>query len=171
MKNCTMITYGSHAKKLIDNGYYIIPIIPNSKRPAIRDWTNPENYNPDPATHQNCGIGIICGYGEHPVYGVDIDITDEGLSAIAMKAPLRVGRPPKKLFVFGGQTAGTAKRASKRYDCGRIEVIGAGCQFVAFGIHPDTQRPYSWPGSSLLDVPAAALPLLPDLLVTKGVTK
>jgi RecA-family ATPase len=158
-----MITYGSHAKKLIDNGYYIIPIVPNLKRPAIRDWTNPENYNSDPAKYQNCGIGIICGYGGYPVYGVDVDVTDEELSAIDLSAPLRVGLPPKKLFVFRGPTAGIAKRASKRYDCGRIEVIGAGCQFVAFGIHPDARRPYSWPGSSPLDVPAAALPLLPDV--------
>lgn len=159
-----MITYGEHAKKLIDNGYYVIPIVSRDKRPAIKDWTNPENYNPDPDKYKNCGIGIICGYGENPVYGIDIDVYDKPISdSISLSAPCRIGKQPKALYVFRGPTAGVHKRQSAEYECGKIEAIGAGNQFVAFGIHPDVKRPYSWPEKSILDIPAKDLPLLPDV--------
>ena len=26
-----------------------------------------------------------------------------------------------------------------------LQVLGVGCQVLAFGIHPDTQEPYPWP--------------------------
>jgi hypothetical protein len=40
----------------------------------------------------------------------------------------------------------------------RIEVLGDGQQFVAFGIHPDTGRPYAWPDVSPLDLEWQDLP-------------
>jgi hypothetical protein len=38
--------------------------------------------------------------------------------------------------------------------------LANGQQFVASGIHPDTGRPYKWPGDSLLDYPANELPIV-----------
>lgn len=41
----------------------------------------------------------------------------------------------------------------------KAEILGAGQQFVAFGIHPDTGQPYDWPlGETPLDVAFADLP-------------
>jgi len=40
-----------------------------------------------------------------------------------------------------------------------VEFLGRGQQFVAFGVHPGTQKPYYWPdGDSPLDVPLSDLP-------------
>jgi hypothetical protein len=42
---------------------------------------------------------------------------------------------------------------------GGVDIIAAGRQFVAFGTHPVTGRPYEWVGNGTpLDVPADALP-------------
>ena len=50
-----------------------------------------------------------------------------------------------------------------------VEILGAGQQFVAYGIHPDTQRPYAWTydmaGFEPLQMPYAELPeVTPDKL-------
>lgn len=54
----------------------------------------------------------------------------------------------------------------------KIEVLGIGLQFVAFGIHPDTAKPWVWTGkddfdetATPLNVPAGSLPVVsPDQL-------
>lgn len=54
----------------------------------------------------------------------------------------------------------------------KIEVLGIGLQFVAFGIHPDTGKPWEWTGkddfdetATPLNVPAGTLPVVqPDQL-------
>ena len=44
----------------------------------------------------------------------------------------------------------------------QVEILGQGQQFVAFGIHPDTNQPYEWTDISPLDVPAGELPLVDE---------
>lgn len=39
-----------------------------------------------------------------------------------------------------------------------IEVLGVGQQFIAYGIHPDTGKPYDWPVSTLADLSPDDLP-------------
>ena len=53
----------------------------------------------------------------------------------------------------------------RRSPCGtlegaKVEFLGLGQQFVAFGIHPDTGQPYRWVDDTPLDVPFEALPLV-----------
>ena len=159
-----MITYGSHAQILIDNGYAVIPIAPGKKRPGagVNNWT--ERYNLPPERYSQHGIGVVCGSGKIPVYAIDIDIVDaEVASALVTGCALvRIGRPPKRLFLFRGDT-GLRKRVSKRFkNLGHVDFLGAGEYFVAYGIHPDTKRPYSWPEKSIVEIPAAKLPVLGD---------
>ena len=42
----------------------------------------------------------------------------------------------------------------------KVEFLGLGQQFVAFGTHPDTRGPYYWVDNTPLDVPLEALPLV-----------
>ncbi len=45
----------------------------------------------------------------------------------------------------------------------KVEVPATGQQFVAFGVHKDTKRPYRWNGmGDPLSVPAANLPVITE---------
>jgi hypothetical protein len=169
-----MITYETHARKLIVNGYMVTPIVPYSKRPAFgRGWQLLENLNPDPMEYKNCGIGIVCGVGPNPVYAIDIDVVDQGaVSNISTEIvrmlgniPVRVGRAPKQTFLYRG--AGEYhKVCSENYSIGKIERLGKGQHFVAFGIHPDAKVPYTWVGPSPIDVPVSSLPEVPESFIS-----
>jgi hypothetical protein len=99
------------------------------------------------------GLGIACG----KVVGADLDIYEPDLAdrieALATQrlgttSLRRVGQPPKRLLVYRAageplvkaQTPELWKGGLK----GKVEVLGRGQQFVAFGVHPDTKRPYAW---------------------------
>jgi P4 family phage/plasmid primase-like protien len=76
-----------------------------------------------------------------------------------------VGRAPKRLMVFRADVP-FSKRASGFFTDAlgvdhQLEVLGEGQQFVAYGIHPDTRKPYQWVTMEALhDVRAADLPVL-----------
>lgn len=144
-------------RKILENGYNVIPIIPGEKFPTIKDaqtvvttpqiiakWLN--------NGHANDGIGITTGR----VSFVDCD-TPSAESANHMRewcevnigyAPVRVGNPPKFGMMYRSENP-FRKIASKTWigDDGkeyRVEVLGIGQQFVSNHIHPDTGRPYTW---------------------------
>jgi len=61
----------------------------------------------------------------------------------------RQGRMPKSMVVYRAANAGWPKMASAWFedtDGGRhrLELLGDGQQFVAYGIHPDTNAEYKW---------------------------
>lgn len=119
------------------------------------------------ADHLN--TGILTGQ----VVAVDVDAPDEGvaarLSELIRSVPggedalCRVGRAPKALYVFRAQEprekASTPVYITNGHRC-QVEVLGAGQQFVAFGVHPDTGKAYEWIGSSPLDVEFEDLPVI-----------
>lgn len=169
------MTFLETATALHAQGYKIVPIRRGKKGPTIDKWQTLD------ATIEDIGRWAAEGYQNIGVLAsstpaVDLDIYDSAL-ADAMEAwiiekfgwsPKRVGRAPKRMFVY--RTAEPfAKITSAKYsdewgDVHRVEILGHGQQFVAYGIHPDTQRPYEWPGESLIDLPFDDLPLLtPDI--------
>jgi hypothetical protein len=99
------------------------------------------------------GCGVRCG---ERLIAIDADARDplqasvlrgEIERLIGADGPMRVGRAPKALYLarcdeavpymrllFGG---GGAKGD-------RVEILSAGKQFVAAGVHPGTMRPYRW---------------------------
>jgi hypothetical protein len=119
--------------------------------------------------------GIVCGN----VIGIDVDLLQKEAASAAIKiirdrfpgAIERYGRDPKGLFLFraaqkfsGFKTKFHAPESSGLdvYDGMKkggplIEVLGAGSQFVAFGIHEDTKLAYRWPVGSPLEVRASEL--------------
>jgi len=167
-----MITYAISRDQLCAAGYRPIPILHATKRPAITDWQRIDASPSADYYGNGHGVGLVCGVGPHPICGVDLDILDRALvdqmseyvSAQFGATIERVGLPPKLLLVYRYDVAGIRKITSKRYKCGRVEILGAGQQFLAYGTHPDTMRPYEWPGviGGALDMAAHDLPVLTE---------
>src|SRR5262249_8946084 len=107
--------------------------------------------------------------------GFDIDIRDERVADEVQQALLnmisgggpilkRVGQPPKRLIPFRCVTPFKKMSATFKAPDGtvhKVEVLADGQQFVAEGIHEDTQQPYRWAENvSLLNVAHEHLPLV-----------
>lgn len=112
------------------------------------------------------GVGVKTGGG---LIAIDADTDDmdeartvkEIVEAHLGKLPIRVGRYPKALYLcrVEGDYRYTrvdfgARRPNGTYEK-RVEILSAGRQFVAHGVHPATRQPYSWPKEI---VPFAELP-------------
>jgi hypothetical protein len=161
------------ALTLVANGYRIIPIKPGEKRPALDDWQDSH------ATvgqvkkwasngFANGNIGIITA--NNPA--IDLDIYDaemaEKMEAWCLTefgaAPVRIGRAPKRLLMFYADKPFAKVYADYKDSRGtkhRVEVLGQGQQFVAYGIHPETKQPFRWTTTDQpLVSPADMLPLL-----------
>ena len=150
------VTFGTSALTLLDMSYAPLPIKPGTKRPDLARWTSVPIDEPTVAAwarrFPDHGVGLRTG----ALIGVDVDVLDPDLAhqvaalveARLGPAPMRVGRWPKRLLVYR-TAAPFAKLAVPGF-----EILGAGQQFVAFGLHPDTGQPYHWPlGETPLDLP------------------
>lgn len=162
--------FREHGKQLLSNGYSFIPIIPATakhksagKAPAFKGWQNVET------TEKHLSEWIskypVHGIGIHTRFNpaVDIDCTDVDGSAhmvafvteLLGQAPSRIGRAPKTLLLFSTDDPFTKVKSHVWEDeLGErhaVEILGSGQQFVAFGIHPGTKKPYSWGDNSPLD--------------------
>ena len=165
------------------NGYSPVPISRADlsvkgagKRPLMKNWATICK-NADEGQIASWGklhktstnTGIICG----AVIAVDIDVLVEPVAAEIVtlaheslgETPLmRIGRAPKRLLVFRADVP-FAKMQTDEYhfpdgQIARVEILGLGQQFVAYGVHPDTQANYLWPDKTPADVLAEALPLV-----------
>lgn len=169
------MSFLDRAMALHKQGYRVVPIKSGVKGPVLSEW---EKLRATPAMiegwarngYANGNIGIITE--ETPA--VDLDIYDAEI-ADAMEAwmikefgddlMVRVGQAPKRLFVF--RTNSPFKKMAVTYKQGKqrhqIEVLAHGQQFVAYGIHPDTEREYKWTSfDEPLQVKASSLPILTD---------
>lgn len=120
--------------------------------------------------------GLRCG----EIVAIDWDVNDGALindlldavveQGVVAESPfVRVGKPPRELWVYR-----TAENIGKRTTGGfivaedmdnpdakaeQVEVLGAGCQFAAFGQRDETTQ-YQWPDASLLDHTYMDLPVI-----------
>lgn len=147
--------FKNEAADLLISGYLPIPIAPNSKGCRLENWPNYRFRPEDADRYAACGVGLLCGQGPNPIAGIDCDTKDpELLSWLADElgafGPIsRVGNAPKVLYVLRAEEAGITKLSSAKFvdpqgGTHQLEILGAGQQFVAFGIHPITGRPYEW---------------------------
>lgn len=101
------------------------------------------------------GVGVKTGDG---LYAIDADSTDEASARIIRDivqdivgpSPIRVGRYPKALYLIRASEAIPYTRiefgppdGAGNYE--RVELLGARKQFVAYGTHNKTRKPYEWP--------------------------
>lgn len=160
-----MKSFRSQAALLVKNGYRIVPIENGQKFPTAKGWTQ-KDFTADDI---KAGVGIKTGNG---VMALDIDVLDaevsQAIADIAEKlvgySITRVGRAPKQLIVYGGQGK---KRMSAKYKDGngnpaQIELLGAGQQFVAYGLHPATGKEYEWTDLYGGDIHKVNLPAITD---------
>ena len=160
---------------LLENGYNITPILRGEKRPFIDGW---QKITADQRMLRtwldddkgDCGVGIVTAHTP----AVDIDCLDDDIAAemlawieeeYGVSEPLRYGKRPKALLLFRVDEPFRKLKSSVWEDpdfglTHAVEVLGEGQQFVAFGMHKDTKRPYEWVGKSPLDIPVSDLPLL-----------
>lgn len=142
---------------LLANGYRPLPIM-KGKRPPMGGWsalraTEADIYSWEGEHSSSRSTGILTG----EVVAIDIDAPDPAVAEKlisrlleipgAAESPCRTGNAPKCLFIFRAtmprEKASTAAYQVNGRKC-QIEVLGIGQQFVAFGIHDDTGKPYTW---------------------------
>lgn len=171
-----MEQYGA---KLIDGGYRIIPIMPGTKRPGRFDgtkWGELPRWNELQAQNAHadiwskwpaCGIGILTG----EVVAIDIDILDEDVAIkvgeifqqhLGSTDLIRIGKSPKALYLY------RTHEPFSKISLHPIEVLGKGQQFVAYAVHPDTNKPYTWPLEMPHETPIESLPLVTREQVLKA---
>jgi hypothetical protein len=167
----------ANGARIVDNGFPVLPLIPNSKVPGsyisgewrpYKDWSRhcvreTQTMEVDIWSRwPEAGIGIACGR----IVGVDIDIVQDAAIASRVEAlarrllgdtpALRIGLAPKRMLVYRTETPfGGFKKHP-------IEILGRGQQFVAEGVHPETGQPYYWPGESLADLDISQLPAVTE---------
>ena len=150
-------SFNVYAERVAENGFTVT--LTKGKAPVVERWNNPK-----PTDRQWLGkmlqanrfagynLGIVCGR----VVAIDLDADDPAkaaqLEALADKhlgstSFQRVGRAPRTLLLYR-PAAGEIIPSMKIADC--IDVLSGGKQFVAFGIHPGTGKPYQW----IADCPA-----------------
>lgn len=162
---------------LVDRGYPILPIRPNTKRPGVYrqgEWKNYSRWSRhgERPTREaeldiwcewpEAGVGVATGV----VIGIDIDVLEPAPLAHTIEAlakrmlgdtpAVRIGRAPKRLLVY------RATEPFAGFKSPPIEVLGRGQQFVAYGIHPDTGSPYNWPVEALADLDVDELPAISE---------
>ena len=161
---------------VIENGYKIVDIRAGGKGCFRKGWQD------NPLTAEDCehaadgtGIGILCGYGEEPVVGLDFDFDGTEAEGDMLYAdltsefpelencPVRYSRGGRFLLLARAEKS-WRKSVTAVYTRGeskaQLEVLGKGQQFVAFHIHPKTGKPYAWGAVSPLNTVVSDLPVL-----------
>lgn len=165
----------THGHQLQDNGFRIIPVAARGKFPAtpshdftkwfpLKDWQNLYNINPDfAAKWPESSIGIVTGH----VVALDIDIMDAdavgmvkrlAIEKLGYTPLIRQGEAPKIIMVYRTDTP------FGKHKSGKVEVLADGQQFVAYGIHPRTGKPYEWlnPDAEPTNTDVSELPLITE---------
>ena len=166
-------TFAGGGLALFKKGYPPLPIRPGTKSPGLRGWSTLEIT--EDLIQQwisqgrgGWGIGIR---GEHTP-GIDLDVSDveilgkltDWCDAEIGVTGRRTGRPPRVLLPYRTD-APFGKMSSGKFEAPdgsthQIEILGKGCQYVAYAIHPQTGKPYTWEGLDPLVMPAELLPTL-----------
>lgn len=148
-------SYPDLADQLYQKGLEPIPIAPGRKYPKLTGWPAVSlPITPWPSNQH--GIGLRTGKS---VIGIDLDIYSQALiNDITQRFfddsyLIRVGQPPKALIPVICPEIESKMLSEKFIDdqgvINQIEILSSGQQFVAYGIHPDTGKPYDWSGDLL----------------------
>lgn len=158
---------------ILSNGYEVVPITPGTKFPNFNTWLSLPRITHKRVDrwlsngHARDGVGVRAA--NTPM--VDIDCRWKPLVAIIVAeaedkigiAPRRIGAAPKVGLIYRTDTP-FKKVQSKAFtdpngEKAQLEILSEGRQWVAYHVHPDTKKPYTWPDANynLLDTPASEL--------------
>lgn len=167
--------YASLGPKLLAQGFEPIPVA--GKAPAVKRWQEAVLHRDQVAYWAQNGQGDLnVGLRTGTLAAVDLDLYDPTVAARVYEAfvarfgeaPCRVGRAPKRLLVYAAAEPRTKINSAvwlrpnpeEGEKENKVEVLGIGQQFVAYGIHPDTHKPYQWLNGSLEDQELWMLPTI-----------
>jgi hypothetical protein len=161
------ICFDDKARQLLAMGHPAIPVLPGAKYPIVDGWPQYGFKPPSLALLDQwverwpySSWGVPC----ERIIGIDLDddhprrakrLRKLVLLALGLTRVQRIGRPNRVMLIYATVEPIETERI---HDV--IEVLAGGAQFVAYGIHPDTGQPYTWPDLELTDVPLADLPLI-----------
>jgi hypothetical protein len=170
--------FKTHGEALIDLGYRIVPLPPGEKGPRMKGWPQANLSGSDVRRmaangSAQAGVGVLAA----TTPAIDVDILDKEVAGQMLEAIegifeghnllMRTGKAPKFLIPFRSDEP-FRKLTSVVYTDGtndhKVEILGSGQQWVAYHVHPETERPYQWfdglSDAGIADVPAADLPTL-----------
>lgn len=164
--------------RLFDNGFDPLPN--ENKIPRLKDWSRVKitedmiRSRTWARSNKTRDTGIRCG----DVVALDWDINDKSLlndlldlvvdQKIIEESPfVRIGMKPREMWIYrtkekiGKRSTGFFARPGADPDdkTEQVEILGAGCQFAAFG-QRDPTTAYTWPVNSLADYKLMDLPLI-----------
>ena len=164
--------------RLFDNGFDPLPN--ENKIPRLKDWSRVKitedmiRSRTWARSNKTRDTGIRCG----DVVALDWDINDKSLlndlldlvvdQKIIEESPfVRIGMKPREMWIYrtkekiGKRSTGFFARPGADPDdkSEQVEILGAGCQFAAFG-QRDPTTAYTWPVNSLADYKLMDLPLI-----------
>lgn len=153
--------FASLAEKMFAMGYTVLPS--KGKRVLIENWSKMvvngdivKKWAGNGEANSNVSIRTGVQYDGTVLVGVDIDILELATARSVQadffakfgEAPVRGGMAPKRLILcrldraMGKAVSETWESADgKRH---KVELLCEGQQFVAYGVHPDTGKPYAW---------------------------
>lgn len=174
--------YASLGPKLLAQGFEPIPVFGKGQRPdgtsgMVPGWQNVVLHRDQVAYWAANGQGSLnVGLRTGTLAAVDLDLYDPAVAARVYEAfvarfgeaPCRIGRAPKRLLVYAAAEPRTKINSAvwlrpnpeEGEKENKVEVLGIGQQFVAYGIHPDTHKPYQWLNGSLEDQELWMLPTI-----------
>jgi hypothetical protein len=162
--------------QLLRGGYSPIPL--QGKIPPMEGWQQKTQTNTDEIKlwsnlYPYCGnTGILTRLSPT----IDIDIMDQAAAEAVEELArdrfeergwflVRIGKAPKRAVVMRTLTPfkkDQLKLVAPNGTTGKIEILADGQQVVVDGIHPDTQRPYTWHGGELWSIAAEELPYISE---------
>jgi hypothetical protein len=162
-----------HGRALIDAGYKLVPIKAGAKYPGAKGWPDIRAKHADVDKWAKSpyygGLGVLGKFTP----GIDIDVRDPTLVALLVAwcrdhigpAPIRTGNPPRVLIPCSPPPGGLGPDASDKFtgpdgNAHQIEIKATGQQWVAYGVHPGTGKPYEWSHGELSELDADWLPVL-----------
>lgn len=160
--------YPSVAPVLLNNGFEPIPV--EGKRAMGFGWQSIRITEALVRATASRLAGASVGLRTGHLVGGDIDITDPVVAERVAQscvdrfgvAPVRIGRAPKLMLAYYTDKPGPKHTSPVWVDpegiTHKIEILGVGQQFVAYGIHPDTSQPYRWPNGGPLNMEAYEFP-------------
>ena len=158
------------AKRLASLGYYPVPIPAGCKGPTIAGWQK-LRLTPEDCDEYFPERGALVGVLHVNLLAIDIDVYDaelaETITAEAFKrfpgALERVGQAPKSAMFFRmdepGFKVSNTEKLEKDGKSAQVEIRSVSRQIVAYGVHPDTNKPYTWPRGELWATPRDELPV------------
>ena len=141
--------YRNEAQKLHAQGLNPLPIVPGTKRPALRGW---QRFCSEPmpialvkshtVSATPFGIGLALGYRGLVAVDIDTEAPTHIRAMISALPPIRAAKRGRRGFTAFFQDP-TGKVPTARF--GIVEVLARGTQSVLPpSIHPHTRQPYLW---------------------------